>query len=274
MAFANRSRIAHRARDLTATDRRIQGEDCRIRTESRLVSFDRFWERTRYPGLRDGRGALQATCFARTRGKHCRRHLFGGMVFMLSKRNHLERRACWRPTISLPRNSRHVGHRFVQRHLLIYYHMRDPIKALSAAASVTKNRLIVETHVDHNDIERPIMRYVPLFPGRRRRIIGDRIPPCWSPFFVNSVFRASITKWTSTPTVRRTDFSTHTGEGGTTGSFRLRGLSKSVFPCGVLLRKLWQWNGYVTSRARAGAAEDPAEGNGMSSGRQVRYVER
>jgi tRNA (mo5U34)-methyltransferase len=47
----------------------------------------------------------------------------------------------------------------------IFYHMRDPIKALSAAASVTKNRLIVETHVDHDDIERPIMRYVPRVPG-------------------------------------------------------------------------------------------------------------
>lgn len=43
----------------------------------------------------------------------------------------------------------------------IFYHMRDPISALEAAASVTKERLIVETHVYNNHLPVPLMQYVP-----------------------------------------------------------------------------------------------------------------
>jgi tRNA (mo5U34)-methyltransferase len=43
----------------------------------------------------------------------------------------------------------------------IFYHMRDPIKAMQAAASVASKCMIVETHIDHDDMSQPIMRYVP-----------------------------------------------------------------------------------------------------------------
>ena len=42
----------------------------------------------------------------------------------------------------------------------IFYHMRDPIQALAAAASVTQHRLIVETHILPNTAE-AFMRYLP-----------------------------------------------------------------------------------------------------------------
>lgn len=46
----------------------------------------------------------------------------------------------------------------------IFYHRRDPIRALAAAASVAKERLIVETHVYNNHHAVPLMQYVPRDP--------------------------------------------------------------------------------------------------------------
>jgi tRNA (mo5U34)-methyltransferase len=46
----------------------------------------------------------------------------------------------------------------------IFYHMRDPIQALAAAASVAQHRLIVETHIIPNQAD-AFMRYVPRAKG-------------------------------------------------------------------------------------------------------------
>ena len=43
----------------------------------------------------------------------------------------------------------------------IFYHMRDPIQAMQAAASVASKCMIVETHIEHDKMSQPIMRYVP-----------------------------------------------------------------------------------------------------------------
>ena len=43
----------------------------------------------------------------------------------------------------------------------IFYHMRDPIQAMQAAASVAGKCMIVETHIEHDKMSQPIMRYVP-----------------------------------------------------------------------------------------------------------------
>jgi tRNA (mo5U34)-methyltransferase len=47
----------------------------------------------------------------------------------------------------------------------IFYHMRDPIQAMQAAASVASKCMIVETHIDHDDMSQPLMRYVPRDPN-------------------------------------------------------------------------------------------------------------
>jgi tRNA (mo5U34)-methyltransferase len=47
----------------------------------------------------------------------------------------------------------------------IFYHMRDPIQAMHAAASVASKCMIVETHIDHDDMSQPMMRYVPRDPN-------------------------------------------------------------------------------------------------------------
>jgi tRNA (mo5U34)-methyltransferase len=56
----------------------------------------------------------------------------------------------------------------------IFYHMRDPIGALEAAASVAENTLIVETHIDHDDMQQPMMRYLP-------RCAGNENSNYWRP---------------------------------------------------------------------------------------------
>jgi len=43
----------------------------------------------------------------------------------------------------------------------IFYHMRDPIQAMQAASSVAVKCMIVETHIEHDKMSQPIMRYVP-----------------------------------------------------------------------------------------------------------------
>jgi len=43
----------------------------------------------------------------------------------------------------------------------ILYHMRHPLLVLEKVASVTKEKLIVETHVDCVDIKRPVMVFYP-----------------------------------------------------------------------------------------------------------------
>lgn len=55
----------------------------------------------------------------------------------------------------------------------IFYHMRDPIEALTAAASVTTDRLIVETHIIPNTTE-AFMRYMP-------RTEGNETSNYWRP---------------------------------------------------------------------------------------------
>ena len=47
----------------------------------------------------------------------------------------------------------------------IFYHMRDPIRAMHAAASVANTCMIVETHIDYNNMSEPTMRYIPRTPG-------------------------------------------------------------------------------------------------------------
>jgi tRNA (mo5U34)-methyltransferase len=47
----------------------------------------------------------------------------------------------------------------------IFYHMRDPIRALAAAASVAKERLIVETHIYNDPLPVPLMQYLPRVPN-------------------------------------------------------------------------------------------------------------
>jgi tRNA (mo5U34)-methyltransferase len=47
----------------------------------------------------------------------------------------------------------------------IFYHMRDPIQAITAAASVCRDRFIVETHIYNDDIAAPVMQYVPRTKG-------------------------------------------------------------------------------------------------------------
>jgi tRNA (mo5U34)-methyltransferase len=43
----------------------------------------------------------------------------------------------------------------------VLYHMRHPLLALERAASVTRNLLIVETHVDLNEHDRPMLAFYP-----------------------------------------------------------------------------------------------------------------
>jgi tRNA (mo5U34)-methyltransferase len=43
----------------------------------------------------------------------------------------------------------------------VLYHMRDPMLALEHVASVTRHRLIVETHLDVLDLPRPAMAFYP-----------------------------------------------------------------------------------------------------------------
>lgn len=47
----------------------------------------------------------------------------------------------------------------------VLYHMRDPIKALSNAASVTRRLLVVESAVGFEHIAEPVMGYLPRVPG-------------------------------------------------------------------------------------------------------------
>jgi tRNA (mo5U34)-methyltransferase len=47
----------------------------------------------------------------------------------------------------------------------IFYHLRDPIKAMQAAASVASKSMIVETCIVNDEMSEPIMRYVPRKPG-------------------------------------------------------------------------------------------------------------
>jgi tRNA (mo5U34)-methyltransferase len=47
----------------------------------------------------------------------------------------------------------------------VLYHMRDPIKALSNAASVTTRMLVVESAVGFEHIAEPVMGYLPRVPG-------------------------------------------------------------------------------------------------------------
>jgi tRNA (mo5U34)-methyltransferase len=58
----------------------------------------------------------------------------------------------------------------------IFYHLRDPIPAMQAAASVASKCMIVETHIDQDDMSQPMMRYVP-----RDRIIGNETSNWWRP---------------------------------------------------------------------------------------------
>lgn len=46
----------------------------------------------------------------------------------------------------------------------IFYHLRDPLGALAAAASVCSERMIVETHVYNEQHTAPLMQYVPRDP--------------------------------------------------------------------------------------------------------------
>lgn len=43
----------------------------------------------------------------------------------------------------------------------IFYHLRDPIKSMAAAASVTGKMMMVETHVSFEEVTRPVMGYLP-----------------------------------------------------------------------------------------------------------------
>ncbi len=43
----------------------------------------------------------------------------------------------------------------------IFYHMRDPIQAITAAASVCKTQMIVETHIWNDEFAVPLMQYIP-----------------------------------------------------------------------------------------------------------------
>jgi len=56
----------------------------------------------------------------------------------------------------------------------IFYHMRDPIQAMQAAASVAVKCMIVETHIEHDKMSQPIMRYVP-------RVRGNETSNYWRP---------------------------------------------------------------------------------------------
>ncbi len=56
----------------------------------------------------------------------------------------------------------HVGGTFdVVLFLGVLYHMRDPMLALERAFSVTGERLILETHLDLLDVQRPAMAFYP-----------------------------------------------------------------------------------------------------------------
>lgn len=46
----------------------------------------------------------------------------------------------------------------------IFYHLRDPIKSMAAAASVTSKMMMVETHVSFEEVTRPVMGYLPRQP--------------------------------------------------------------------------------------------------------------
>jgi tRNA (mo5U34)-methyltransferase len=59
----------------------------------------------------------------------------------------------------------------------IFYHMRDPIQAMQAAASVASKCMIVETHIDHYDMSQPMMRYVPRDPN----LAGNETSNYWRP---------------------------------------------------------------------------------------------
>jgi tRNA (mo5U34)-methyltransferase len=43
----------------------------------------------------------------------------------------------------------------------VLYHMRHPLLALERAASVVKTQMILETHVDMNELDRPVMAFYP-----------------------------------------------------------------------------------------------------------------
>jgi tRNA (mo5U34)-methyltransferase len=61
-----------------------------------------------------------------------------------------------------------VGEFDVVLFLGVFYHRYDAIDSLARAASVTKHLLIVETHLDLQDIERPAMAFYP--PGHSRAL--------------------------------------------------------------------------------------------------------
>jgi tRNA (mo5U34)-methyltransferase len=56
----------------------------------------------------------------------------------------------------------------------VLYHMRDPIKALANAASVTRKMLIVETAVALEEMHEPVMGYLP-------RVAGNESSNYWRP---------------------------------------------------------------------------------------------
>jgi tRNA (mo5U34)-methyltransferase len=56
----------------------------------------------------------------------------------------------------------------------VLYHMRDPVKALSIAASVTKKMLVVETAVGFEHLTEPVMGYLP-------RVQGNENSNYWRP---------------------------------------------------------------------------------------------
>ena len=58
-------------------------------------------------------------------------------------------------------SSKNVGIFDIVLFLGVLYHMKNPLRALEAVASVTKEMLIIETHVDMLHESRPIMIYYP-----------------------------------------------------------------------------------------------------------------
>ena len=78
----------------------------------------------------------------------------------------------------------------------VLYHMRDPMLALERAASVTGERMILETHLDVLDVARPAMAFYPFdeLAGDASNWVGPNLlgsKPCCGPLVFVRYWSAS-----------------------------------------------------------------------------------